>query len=278
MTTMTDAPPVARGPTRILHVDPDPDYRLLVRVALEPERDLGVVAEADDLATALERVADVGPDLLLVEPHTGPRADVERLAALHGAAPDVRMIVLTSLPMGELDWPLQIAGTRGQLSKRIRPTVLADELRQLLDVLDVVDGALDEARTELDPDLVSPRQAREFVTQTLAGWECTDASAIIDLLVSEIVANAVLHARTTAELSVQLLPNRVRVAVTDLDPAQPKRRPDDPLTSTGRGIALIEKLSLAWGIERTPEGKRIWFETSRPTDVPEPPEAERSTP
>jgi anti-sigma regulatory factor (Ser/Thr protein kinase) len=142
----------------------------------------------------------------------------------------------------------------------------------------VVDGALDEARTELDADLVSPRQAREFVTQTLAGWECTDASAIIDLLVSEIVANAVLHARTTAELSVQLLPTRVRVAVTDLDPAQPKRRPDDPLTSTGRGIALIEKLSLAWGIERTPEGKRIWFETARPTDVPEPPEAERSTP
>lgn len=263
--------------TSILHVDPDPDYRLLVRVALEREPDLDVVAEADDLATALDLVVAVRPDLLLVEPHAGLQADVDHLAALHGAAPDVRMIVLTSLPMGELDWPLQIAGTRGQLSKRIRPTVLADELRQLLDVLTVVDGALDEARTELDPDLVSPRHAREFVTRTLAEWECTDATAIIDLLVSEIVANAVLHARTTAELSVQLLPNRVRVAVTDLDPAQPKRRPDDPLTSTGRGIALIEKLSLAWGIERTPEGKRIWFETPRPTDVPASPEAERST-
>jgi anti-sigma regulatory factor (Ser/Thr protein kinase) len=248
----------------LVHIDPDPDFRLLVRLALDPEPDLVLVGEAGDLDTGLDVVLALRPDLLLVEPHTGSRADVARLAALHGAAPDTRMIVLTSLPMGELDWPLQITGTRGQLSKRIRPTLLAGELRQLLDVLDVVDGAIDESRTDLDADLVSPRVAREFVSQTLARWRCSDATAIIDLLVSEIVANAVLHARTSAELSVQLLPDRVRVAVTDLEPTQPKRRPDDPLTSTGRGIALIEKLSLAWGIDRTPEGKRVWFETPRP--------------
>jgi DNA-binding NarL/FixJ family response regulator len=249
---------------RIVHVDPDPDYRLLVRLALEPDPDLAVVAEADHLSAGLDVVGEVGADLLLVEPHDGVRADLQRLASLHDAVPDVHLIVLTSLPMGELDWPVQIAGTRGQLSKRIRPTVLADELRQLLDVLGIVDGALDEASTDLDPDLVSPRRAREFVTRTLADWEVTDPTAVLDLLVSEIVANAVLHARTSAELTVQLLPRRVRVSVTDLDPAQPKRRPDNPLTSTGRGIALIEKLSLAWGIERTPDGKRIWFETPRP--------------
>jgi anti-sigma regulatory factor (Ser/Thr protein kinase) len=249
---------------RIVHVDPDPDYRLLVRLALAPAPDLDIVAEADHLAAGIDVVGEVGADLLLAEPHDGVRADVERLAALHGITPDVHLIVLTSLPMGELDWPLQIAGTRGQLSKRIRPTVLAQELRQLLDVLGIVDGALDEASTDLDPDLVSPRVAREFVTRTLADWSVTDPTAILDLLVSEIVANAVLHARTSAELSVQLLPDRLRVAVTDLDPSQPKRRPGDPLTSTGRGIALIEKLSLAWGIERTPDGKRIWFETPRP--------------
>jgi anti-sigma regulatory factor (Ser/Thr protein kinase) len=253
---------------RIVHVDPDPDYRLLVRLALAPHPDLAVVAEGDHLAAAVDLIGTARPDVLLVEPHTGQRADVERLAALPAAAPGVHTVVLTSLPIGELDWPLRIAGTRGQLSKRMRPTLLADELRQLVDVLDAVDGALDEVRTDLEPDLVSPRVAREFVARTLDGWECRDATAIIDLLVSEIVANAVLHARTTAELSVQLLPSRVRVAVTDLEPAQPKRRPDDPLTSTGRGIALIEKLSLAWGIERTPEGKRIWFETPRPAEQP----------
>jgi anti-sigma regulatory factor (Ser/Thr protein kinase) len=257
----------ATGPehrARIVHVDPDPDYRLLVRLALAPEPDLAVVAEADHLAAGVDIVDEVGADLLLAEPHDGGRADVERLATAPGITPGVHLIVLTSLPMGELDWPLQIAGTRGQLSKRIRPTALAGELRQLLDVLGIVDGALAEASTDLDPDLVSPRVAREFVSRTLADWSVTDPTAMLDLLVSEIVANAVLHARTSAELSVQLLPDRVRVAVTDRDPSQPKRRPENPLTSTGRGIALIEKLSLAWGIERMPDGKRIWFETPRP--------------
>jgi DNA-binding NarL/FixJ family response regulator len=254
----------SRGPIRVVHIDPEPDYRLLVRVALEPEPDLSVVGDAGDLATGVEVVGVVRPDLVLVEPHVGARADVEGLAALHAAAPHVRTVVLTSLPTGELRWPLQLSGAQGHLSKRIRPTALAGEIRQLKSVLEVVTGAVAEAHTDLDPDLVSPRRAREFVSQTLERWRCTDATAIIDLLVSEIVANAVLHAGTPSELAVQLLDDRVRVAVTDHDPAQPKRRPDNPLTSTGRGIALIERLSLAWGIDRVPEGKRIWFETTRP--------------
>jgi DNA-binding NarL/FixJ family response regulator len=229
--------------TRIVHIDPERDYRLLVRVALEPEPDLVVVGEAADAATGLSVVRSARADLVLVEPYVGPRADVEGLARLQAATPEGRTVVLTALPCGELDWTLRVSGARGHLSKQVRPSALADEIRQLVSVLTIVDGALDEARTEL----------------------------AIDLLVSEIVANAVLHARTdaAAELAVQLLPNRVRVAVTDRDPAQPKRRADDPLTSTGRGIALIERLSLAWGIDRLPGGKRIWFETPRP-DRPEP--------
>jgi DNA-binding NarL/FixJ family response regulator len=249
---------------RIVHIDPDPDYRLLVRTALAPATDLPLVGEAGDLATGRAVVGDRQPDMVVVEPHVDGRADIEGLTALQAAAPGIPTVVLTCLPPAELDWPGQLAGTRGLLSKRVRPTALADELRSLHDVLHVVGGALDEARTELDPDLVSPRRAREFVTETLERWSCADATAIIDLLVSEIVANAVIHANTTAELTVQLLPERVRVAVTDEEPAQPKRRPDNPLTSSGRGIALIERLSLAWGIDRLPGGKRIWFETPRP--------------
>jgi DNA-binding NarL/FixJ family response regulator len=250
--------------TRILHIDPDPDYRLLVRTALDATPDLQVVADAPDLETGRAAVAEHAPDLVLVEPHVGGRADVEGLTALQAAASGAHTVVLTCLPTAELDWTGHLAGARGLLSKRVRPTALADELRSLRGVLGVLDGALAEAHTELDPDLVSPRRAREFVTETLERWSCSDATAIIDLLVSEIVANAVIHANTAAELTVQLLPDRVRVAVTDEEPTQPKRRPDNPLTSSGRGIALIERLSLAWGIDRRPGGKRIWFETPRP--------------
>jgi DNA-binding NarL/FixJ family response regulator len=255
-------------PLRLVHVDPEPDYRLIVRLALEGEPDFEVVGEAADLGAAVTTVVPLQPDVALVDPHLRGAADVDGLAALHAAAPALRTVVLTSLPGDELDWSLLVAGARGQLSKRVAPTRLATELRQLLSVLRVVDVALDEAGTDLEADLISPRIAREFVTETLERWRCTDATAIIDLLVSEIVANAVLHAATPARLAVQLLPDRVRVAVTDQDVTQPKRRPTSPLVSSGRGLALVERLSLAWGIDRVPEGKRVWFETPRPDGTP----------
>jgi DNA-binding NarL/FixJ family response regulator len=259
------SPPPTEGTTiRVVHIDPEPDYRLIVRLALATEPDLELVGDAASLTDGQALVAETRPDLVLVEPHTGAGADVAGLAAIHAQAPNARLVALTALPVSDLDRSSPLTGAIGQLPKRVPPTRLAAEIRQLLDVLAVVDEALDEARTDLEVDLVSPRRARRFVAEALERWRCEDATAIIDLLVSEIVANAVIHAGTTAELSVQLLPERVRVSVTDHDPSHPKRRPSDPLTSTGRGIALIERLSLAWGIDRTPGGKRIWFETPRP--------------
>lgn len=249
---------------RLVHIDPDEDYRLLVRLALEPAPDITQVGEAADLVTGMEVVRRQRPDVVLVEPRAGAWADLGGVAELQAAAPGAATIVLTSLPVRELGWPHGGTGPRGRLSKHTRPRDLRAEIHRLhRELTAAVAGPLDEVRTRLDADLVSPRRAREFVTNTLARWGCADATATIDLLVSEIVANAVLHANTTAELAVQLLDDRVRVAVTDEDTSQPKRRPDSPLTSTGRGIALIERLSLAWGIERMPHGKRIWFETAR---------------
>jgi len=254
---------------RMVHVDPEPEYRLLTRLALAPEDDIELVGEAATLAEGRDVVARTRPDVALVEPYAGTRADLDGLARLAGETPGLRTVVLTSLPSEGPAWP-PAGGTLGVLSKSLRPTRLAAELRALLSVLDVVGGALDEVSTPLEADLNSPRQARAFVTDTLERWSCRDATAIIDLLVSEMVANAVLHTGAPAELAVQLLPDRVRVSVTDQDTSQPKRRPTNPAVATGRGLALIEKLSVAWGIDRLPTGKRMWFETLRPDGSGEP--------
>jgi anti-sigma regulatory factor (Ser/Thr protein kinase) len=259
----------APRPRQLVHVDPEPEYRLLVRRALAPEADLEIVGEAGTLADGCAVAARTRPDVVLVEPYAGTRADLDGLVRLAGQVPGLRTVVLTSLPPEGTAWPAA-GGTLGVLSKTLRPTRLAAELRELLLVLDVVGGALDEVHTKLEADVNSPRQARAFVTDTLERWSCRDATAIIDLLVSEMVANAVLHAGTESELAVQLLPDRVRVSVTDQDPSQPKRRPDNPAVATGRGLALIEKLSVAWGIDRLPTGKRMWFETLRPDGSGEP--------
>src|SRR6185503_1366033 len=104
---------------RIVHIDPERDYRFLVRVALEPEPDLVVVGEAADVATGVDTVRSVRPDLVLVEPHVGPRADVEGLTRLQAATPEGRTVVLTALPCGELAWTLRVSGARGHLSKQV---------------------------------------------------------------------------------------------------------------------------------------------------------------
>jgi anti-sigma regulatory factor (Ser/Thr protein kinase) len=261
---VTAADGSARGASlRLVHIDPDPEYRLLTRLALAPEDGIELVGEAATLDEGGDVVARTHPDVALVEPYAGTRADLDGLARLAGRVPGLRTVVLTSLPAEGPAWPAA-GGTLGVLSKVLPPTRLAAELRALVTVLDVVGGAMDEVRTPLDPDLNSPRRARAFVTDTLERWSCRDATAIIDLLVSEMVANAVLHTGAPAELAVQLLPDRVRVSVTDQDTTQPKRRPDNPALATGRGLALIEQLSVAWGIDRVPEGKRMWFETLRP--------------
>jgi anti-sigma regulatory factor (Ser/Thr protein kinase) len=96
---------------------------------------------------------------------------------------------------------------------------------------------------------------------------CDDAT----LLVSEIVANAVLHARSDLVLRASAGLGRVRVSVEDREGAtlpRPASAGTSDDSESGWGLFLVESLSAAWGVEVTPDGKRVWF------DLPEaPPEA-----
>src|SRR5438445_28966 len=73
-------------------------------------------------------------------------------------------------------------------------------------------------------DTRSPSAARRFVTETLNRWDCATALDTVELLVSEVVTNAVLHAESAPDVAVQLLPDTIRVEVTDRDPRLPEPR------------------------------------------------------
>ena len=92
--------------------------------------------------------------------------------------------------------------------------------------------------------------------------------ATASLLVSELVANAVLHGGSQAELDAQMPEGRLRVAVTDDNPNLPKVGDSPDFTAeTGRGLILVSALADRWGVERAPSGgKAVWFEL----DVEEP--------
>ncbi len=91
------------------------------------------------------------------------------------------------------------------------------------------------------------------------------------LLVSEVVTNAVLHARSDLVLRASLEPGRLRISVEDREgghlPRPGAAAENKPDPESGWGLLLVEALSLAWGVETTPGGKRVWFDIEIP-DVP----------
>lgn len=117
-----------------------------------------------------------------------------------------------------------------------------------------------EARLALRPVPASAALARSFVERILGDWGCDGLVDASRLLVSELVTNAVLHARTDLELSVVLIARGVRVEVTDGSPSAPVVRHYEDEAMTGRGLALVEELASEWGVEERTHGKAVWFE------------------
>lgn len=116
------------------------------------------------------------------------------------------------------------------------------------------------ARLALRPVPASAADARRFLEQTLGGWNCDSLRDASRLLVSELVTNAVLHARTDIEVVVRLTRRGVRVEVHDRSPAAPVARRYDDDAMTGRGLALVEELAGRWGVDKDTRGKTVWFE------------------
>lgn len=112
----------------------------------------------------------------------------------------------------------------------------------------------------LDPLPASAGKGRSFATGLLTRWGLEHLCDRVELLVSEVVTNAILHSRSPIEVSVVLSEEALRVEVCDESPLLPVRRTYSEESTTGRGLLLIEALSDRWGTESRPGGKVVWFE------------------
>jgi anti-sigma regulatory factor (Ser/Thr protein kinase) len=80
-----------------------------------------------------------------------------------------------------------------------------------------------------------------------------------ELVVSELVTNAVRHGAGAITLVLDLLPDGVRVAVADGGPGAPTVCDAEPERIDGRGIALVDRVGTAWGVLPAPDGgKEVW--------------------
>ncbi|WP_240802090.1 ATP-binding protein [Streptomyces sp. A1136] len=112
---------------------------------------------------------------------------------------------------------------------------------------------------------------RDFTRQALLDWQwLTDRTPSrqesIDevlLLVSELLANASLHAGGPRELILHATPTVLRIEVFDGDPGVPQPRPHHhPALPGGHGLRIVEHLSDRWGVTTREAGKTVWVEVA----------------
>lgn len=111
----------------------------------------------------------------------------------------------------------------------------------------------------LPPRLEAATQARRHVRQHLVAWELDDLVDPVVLLTSELVTNALLHARPVITVSVRRDGAGVRVEVGDGSGVQPVHRRRSDTATTGRGVQLLDSVSDGWGCTALGEGKLVWF-------------------
>ncbi|WP_408056183.1 SpoIIE family protein phosphatase [Streptomyces ureilyticus] len=118
-------------------------------------------------------------------------------------------------------------------------------------------------------------RARELARGRLISWDLEPLVDTAELLVSELVTNALRYGE--GEIRLRLLLDRTLVCeVWDAGLVQPRRRRARDTDEGGRGLQLVGLLSAAWGSRRTPRGKTVWFELPLPngdTGLTDPAEA-----
>lgn len=116
-----------------------------------------------------------------------------------------------------------------------------------------------EARLSARPE--SAATAREFAVSVLRQWALSPYAETVELLVSELVGNAVRHAGArTVGLRVLWRRGWIRVEVRDPSRALPCLLPVRELDVSGRGLMLVNALSDRWGADLHPSGKTVWCE------------------
>lgn len=114
-------------------------------------------------------------------------------------------------------------------------------------------------------------RARRLVCAVLCAWGAPDLCDDARQVVGELVGNVVTHTNCAAfRLEVRRVAHGVvRIEVRDRSRAAPEPRRPGACSESGRGLLMVEALSLRWGCERRGRGKVVWAELA-PAQAPSP--------
>jgi serine phosphatase RsbU (regulator of sigma subunit) len=115
----------------------------------------------------------------------------------------------------------------------------------------------------LAPKLTSVREARSVLAEPMKRWGLEDMIPTTELLVSELVTNAVRYSR--GEVTLRLVNEKALVCeVLDNSGALPRLRQASGQDENGRGLQVVRQLAHRWGARRTATGKVVWCQQPLP--------------
>jgi Histidine kinase-like ATPase domain len=163
-------------------------------------------------------------------------------------------LVVACAPDPSVRAAIENAGVSGRL-------LVHPSLRDGLSQADGLVPDVERAGSHLAPLPSASREARVFATRTLLDWQMSQMIRPVSLVVSELVTNSVVHARTVLDLSLSRVGTRMRVAVRDHGGGDP--RTHDEGTSegalSGRGLLLVQAFTRCWGVfPSRAAGKTVW--------------------
>ncbi|WNE98809.1 SpoIIE family protein phosphatase [Streptomyces luomodiensis] len=164
-------------------------------------------------------------------------------------------------PVGTLD------GTCDSVLRALLPSQgVLDDVALLLARVRTLDAA-HVATWDVPADPAYVARSRRDVTARLTEWGLDEAVFTTELVVSELVTNAIRHA--VPPIQLRLIHDHALICeVSDASNTAPHMRRARTFDEGGRGLLLVARLSQRWGSRQTTEGKTIWSEQTLPVGLP----------
>lgn len=215
-------------PVRVMIVDDHPMVRQGLRAFFEVSDDLELVGEAGDLEGALEGARRLGPDVVLLDLVLPGAHGAGAVRALREAAPDTRILVLTSFGEPERALEAVQAGASGYLLKTVSPDDLLSAVRQIAAGRSVLDPEAMQAAARRTPRRLPTGErltAREeevlrLISEGLDNHEIAQQLMIAEKTVKVHVGR--IYAKLGAQGRAQALVIAARLGIVSINSAVPE--------------------------------------------------------
>lgn len=217
-----------------------------LRDALSTRLAVDVIHEVPTPPKAFAAAERLRPSALVMDVRLDEIAVHGVLASVRAVAPETGIVLLARA--ADVD-PDEVPGAAAWTSQMIEG------------VLDPVRPAILEARLVLASEPRSVTVARKFIADLLAQCGLDRLVPESEVVVSELVANAVQHTAAPCAVQLSCRADNLRISVADSGPGIPDLQTFRPLSPGGRGLHIVSAFATTWGVARLQDGgKLVWAE------------------